>query len=66
MSDVKSHMELNKQGHLDENSLSEAADWLNGYSGSIDPLIEKHLKDCFECRNNEMEVSELASSGRYD
>ena len=50
---------LNDGGHLDENSIAAAAEWLKSKHGDLDDLIKEHLENCMQCKQAVLEVSEF-------
>jgi len=50
---------FDSEGHLDENSIAQAAEHLKGWSGEPDPAVMLHLADCQQCRIAVMETADL-------
>lgn len=59
MNEENRNMSKKKDGHLDDNSLAFAAEWLSGKKVNLPPEIEEHLKNCSHCKNEVLEISEL-------
>ena len=48
--------------HLDEYEIAQAAGWLVGMTEELPVYIQKHLKECLDCKMEVLEVGEIINS----